>query len=111
MGKKWTDIQYHVQDNADASHQDMKGYCNTNQFTSLPFCFPYSKPHGPRGLSKKHHFIFDPKLVNGVCTICRIPCACVACTSMLDKTWISGIPSYEKDCYKPATTTSNSKRF
>ena len=33
----------------------------------------------------------------GVCAIIRIPCACVACTSMLDKSWISGIPSDEQD--------------
>ena len=39
----------------------------------------------------------------GVCEIRRIPCACVACTSMLDKPWISGIPSDKQDCYKPVT--------
>ena len=30
-------------------------------------------------------------------------CACVACTSMLDKAWISGIPSDKQDRYKPVT--------
>ena len=39
----------------------------------------------------------------GVCAIIRIPCACVACTSMLDKSWISGIPSDEQERYKPVT--------
>ena len=67
-------------------------HCNTNQFPELPFCGPHSKPHGTRGLSKQYHLRFDPKLGNGVCAIGRIPCACVACTSMIDKTWIYGIP-------------------
>ena len=36
----------------------------------------------------------------GICTIFRIPCACVACTSMLYKPWISGIPPDEQEHYK-----------
>ena len=39
----------------------------------------------------------------GVFAIIRIPCACVACTLMLDKSWISGIPSDEQDRYKTVT--------
>ena len=31
MERKWTDRQYHVQDNSDVAHQDVKMYCNTNQ--------------------------------------------------------------------------------
>ena len=92
MERKWTDIQYHVQDNADFSHQGVRMYCNKNQFLLLPFCGPHSKPHGAKGLIKHYYLRFDPKLGNGVFVICRIPCACVACTSMLDKYWISGIP-------------------
>ena len=86
MERKWTDRQYHVQDNDDVAHQDVRIYCNI-------FCGPHSNPHGARGLSKHYHLRFDPKLGNGICAICRIPCACVACTSMLDKPWISGMPS------------------
>ena len=71
-------------------------YCNTNQFPELPFCGPNSKPRGARGLSNYYHLRFDPKLGNGICAILRIPCACVACTSMLYKPWISGIPSEEQ---------------
>ena len=71
----------------------MKIYCNTNQFPKFSFFDPYSKPHGARGLSKHYHLRFDPKLAMGVCAILRIPCACVAFTSMLDKPWISGISS------------------
>ena len=90
--RKWIDIEYRVQDNSGVSHKDMKIYCNTNQFPELTFCGPHSKPRGSRGLSKHYHFRFYPKLGNGVCAICRIPCVCVACTSMLDKPWISCIP-------------------
>ena len=92
MERRWTDIQYHVQDNSDVAHKYVKNYCNTNQFSALPFCGTHSKPHGARGLSKHYHSCFDPKLGNCVCEIRRIPCAYVACTSMLDKPWISGIP-------------------
>ena len=74
----------------------MKIYYNTTQFPELSFCGPYSKPHGARGLSKHYHLYFDPKLGNGKCEIRFIPCACVACTSMLDKPWISDIPSDEQ---------------
>ena len=81
----------------------MRNYCNTNQFPALPFCGPHSKPHGARGLSKHYNLRFDTKLGNGVCEICRMTCACVAFTSMLDKPWISGIPPYEQDLYKPVT--------
>ena len=81
----------------------VKMYCNTNQFPALHFCGPHSKPHGARGLGKHYHLSFDPKLGMDICAIRRIPCACVACTSMLDKTWISGIPSGEQESYKTVT--------
>ena len=78
-------------------------YFNTNKLPSLSFCGPHSKPNGERGLSKNYHLRFDPNLGSGVCEINRIPCSCVACTSMLDKPWISGIPSNKKERYKPVT--------
>ena len=96
MERKWTYREYHVQDNYGVELKDMKIYCNTNQFLSLPFCGPHSKPHGARGTSKHYHLRFDPKLGMGVCAILYIPRACVACTSMLDKPWMSGILSYKK---------------
>ena len=46
---------------------------------------------------------FDPKLGMRVCEIRRISCACVACTSMLEKSWIYGIPSDKQDRYKHVT--------
>ena len=97
MERKWKERKYHVQDNADIEHKDVKMYCNTNQFPELSFCNPYSKPHGARGLSNHYHLRFDPKLGMGVCEILRIKCACVACTPMLDKPWIYGIPSDKKE--------------
>ena len=69
----------------------MRMYCNTNQFPELLFSGPHSKPHGVRGLRKNYYLRFDTKLCIGVCAICRIPCACVDYTSMLDKPWISDI--------------------
>ena len=81
MERKLIYRQYHVKDNSDDSHHDVRMYCNTNQFPALNFCGPHSKPHGASGLSKHYHLRFDPKLGNGVCAIRRIPCACVACTS------------------------------
>ena len=85
MNRKWTERNYHIQDNADVELKDVKMCCNTNQFPTLPFCGPHSKPHGARGLGKHYHLRFDPKLGMGKCEIRRIPCSCVACTSMLDK--------------------------
>ena len=100
---KWTDIEYHVQDSANPAHKDVKLYFNTNQFPQLPLCGPHPKPHGARGLSKHYHLRFDPKIGHGICVIRRIPCACVACTSMLDQPWISGIPSKKQARYQPVT--------
>ena len=79
------------------------GMCNTNKFPALPFCGPHSKTHGARGLSNHYHLRFDPKLGMGVCAICLIPCAYVACTPMLDKPRISGISSDKQERYKPVT--------
>ena len=41
MNRKCTEREYHVQDNADVEHKDVKMYCNTNQFPTLPFCGPH----------------------------------------------------------------------
>ena len=69
----------------------LRMYCNKNQSPELLFSGPNSKSHGSRGLSKHYHLRFYPKLGMGLCAISRIPCACVACTSMLEKPWISSI--------------------
>ena len=91
MEIKWTERKYHVQDNAAVELKDVKMYCNTNKLPELLFSGPNSKPHGARGLSEHYPLSFYPKIGMGVCEIFRIPCACVACTSMIDKPWISGI--------------------
>ena len=103
MNIKWTERNYHVQDNADVELKDVKMYCNTNHFTPLPFCGPHSKPHGARGLGKHYHLSFDPKLGMGKCAIRRTPFACVARTLILDKPWIFGIPSDKQERYQPVT--------
>ena len=80
---KWTDREYRVQDNADVAHTDVKIYCNKKQYPELLFFGLHSKPHGASGLCKYYHLSFGPKLGNGVCEIFRIPCDCVAYTSMI----------------------------
>ena len=52
---KCTDIEYHVQDNSDVAHKDVKMHFDTNQSPALPFFGPHTKPHGRRGLSKHYH--------------------------------------------------------
>ena len=101
MERNWTGRKYHVQDNAYVAHQDVKMFCSTNRSPELTFFGPHPKPHVARGLSKNYHLRFDPKLGMGVCSIRRIPCAFFACTSILDKSWIYGIPTDEQDRYKP----------
>ena len=53
------------------------------------------------GLSEHYHFRFDPKLGHGICVICRIPCAWVACTSMHEKPHISDSSSKKQARYQP----------
>ena len=62
INRKWTEKKYHIQDNADVELKYVKIYCNTNQFSALPFCVPHSKTHGARGLSKHYNLRFDPKI-------------------------------------------------
>ena len=81
----------------------MKIYYDNNQFPALPFCGPHPKPHVARIFSKRYHLRFYPKLGHSICAIHRIPCACVGCTSMLEKPWIYGIPSKKQACYQPVT--------
>ena len=56
--RKCTDIEYHVQDNTDFAHKDVKMYCDTNQFPSLPFCGSHPKPHVARELIKHYTLSF-----------------------------------------------------
>ena len=80
----------------------MKIYCDTNQLPQLTFCGSHTNPHGERGLGKHYHIRFDQNLGHGICEILRIPCACVACTSMLDQPWISGVQTTKQSQYQPA---------
>ena len=47
--KKWTNREYHVKNNENFQHRDVKMYCTTNQFTQLSFCGPTKKPYGAHG--------------------------------------------------------------
>ena len=76
---------------------------DTSQFPALLFCGSHPKPRGSSRLSKHYHLRFDPKLGRVIFAICRIPCACVGCTSMLDKPCISSIPSTNQARYQPVT--------
>ena len=58
MKRKWTEIKYHVQDNSSVELKDVKMYCNANQFPTLPFCVPHSKPHGAKGARQALSFAF-----------------------------------------------------
>ena len=84
MERKWTYRQYHVLDNSNVAHQDVRMHCNTNLFPELSFRVPHSKPHGSKGLIKHYHLLFYLKIGNGVCIIRCRPCDYVSCTSMLE---------------------------
>ena len=103
MEIKWTDRKYHVQDKTDVAHKYVRMYCNKNQSPALPFCGPHSKTNGTRVLSKHYHFFLDTELGNGVGEVIPIKCTCVACTSILYKPQIYGIPPYEQNHYKHVT--------
>ena len=60
-------------------------YFDTNQFPTLLFFGSHPNPHGARGLVKHYNLRFDPNLGHGICEVCRLQCAYVACTSMLDQ--------------------------
>ena len=81
-------------------------FCNKNQFPSLPFVGPHTKPHGVIGLIKHYHMLFDPKLIHGICAIRCIPCACAESTSMLEKPWIPYFTPKQQLCYRPVTDCS-----
>ena len=103
MGKWeiWTEREYYVQEDTDVLNKDVQIFLNTTHFPSLPFCGPQTKPHGVRELSKHYHIIFDTTLGHGICTICQMPCACIECTSMLDKPSIPYLSPQQQPHYQP----------
>ena len=96
--RKWTDREYHVQDNSDVAHKDVKIYCDTNQFPVLPFCGPHTKTHGARGLCKHYHLRFDPILGHGICAISPY-------TMCLCYMYINALPSMDFRCSYNKTGT------
>ena len=82
-------------------HQNLKMYCELNQFPSLQFLDPHNKIHVVHSLGKNFHMYFDSKLGYGMCEIHHIPCACPTCTSMLDQTWDLGMPEHQQPRFQP----------
>ena len=74
---------------------------NTNNFPLLPFCGPYIKPHGFRGLSKHYHTQFYLQLGHCICAIRSIPFVCDECTYILDKPWINSLTPQKQLSYQP----------
>ena len=54
-----------MRNNEDVENQDVKIYCNKNQFPELLLCVTHNKPHGVRGLSNHYHMRFEPKIGHG----------------------------------------------
>ena len=92
---------YHVQHNKYVEYQDDKMYLDTNQFPEFQFLGPHNKPHGVCGLGKHYHMSFDTKLGHETCEMCRIPCVCTLCTSILDQPFIQGFIAQQQPHYKP----------
>ena len=78
--RKWNGREYQVQDNSDVDHFTVKMIFNSTHFPALTFFVQYTKPHVVRGLSKHYVFHLETKLVQGICVILFIPCACVDLT-------------------------------
>ena len=78
--------------------QVLKLFVIQPSFVHYHFCGPHTEPHVVRGLRKN---VLDYILGQGICEMRLIPCACVDCTSMLEKTWSTGISHYEQPHYHP----------
>ena len=104
--RKLTEREYHVHNDADVVQKYVNKFCNTNQFTPLPFCVSHTKPHGARGLSKHSHMRFDPKLEHVIFTILHITCAYAECKYMLNKPWIIGLTPKQQPRYQPVNDCS-----
>ena len=101
QGKKWTNMDYHVQYDKYVKHQGVKMYCATNQFPELKFLGPHKKPHCVSGLGKHYHICFHPKLGHGTYAIHRIHFAFDSCTYSLEQPWIPSFPAQQQPRYQP----------
>ena len=98
--KKCNNIEHHVKNKDDMQHQHVKIFCGMANFPELQFCGLNTKPHGVPGLGKRYNVFFDPKLSHEKCDICRIPCACMYCTTILDQPWVTGMEPKIQPCYR-----------
>ena len=53
--RKCTEQEYHVQDDDDETHKNVKMFCDTTQFPSFLCCVPHKNLHGVRGLRNNYH--------------------------------------------------------
>ena len=74
--------------------------CDTTQLLILSFCGPHAKPYGVRELSKHYCLLVEPKLFHGKFAIRRIPFACIACTTMLEKLRYYGVNPNKQPHYQ-----------
>ena len=88
---KFTEHDYHVQDNKYVLHTSVIISCVTTHFTEFSFCGMHVKSHGVIGLIKHYHLWLDTKLGHRNCAVRRITCACVTCNNTLGKTWDPGV--------------------
>ena len=105
--KKCKKRKYHVQKDEDVAHKYVKMFCNTNQFSVLPFCGPHMKPHGVCRLNNHYHMCLDTKLCHRTCAIYLIPCTCTQCTHVLDKPYTPGVPPHQQPRYQPIRYFTN----
>ena len=95
MERKWIERNYHVQDNASVELKDVKIIVTQINSQHYPSVVHITNLMAQWGMGKNYHLRFDPKLGMGVCAIRCIPCTCVACTKMMDKPCIFGIPCHQ----------------
>ena len=82
---KWNERDYNSQERKYVPPTSVKISCDTTQLLILSFCVPHAKLYGVRELSKHYCLLVEPKLFHGKFAIRRIPFACIACTTMLEK--------------------------
>ena len=98
---KWTYREYHFRVMLMFHTKTWKYIVIPTNYLHYRFVIHIQSLMDQGGVGKHYHLRFDTNLGHGICVICRIPCACVVCTSMLDKPWISGIQSTKQERYQP----------
>ena len=82
-------------------HKNYKNYTSYNLVPCIDILWDSCKTPWSVGPEKRYYLRLDPKLGHGKLEIRQIPCACVECTNMLDKTWAPGVSHNQQTCYQP----------